>query len=166
MWFSRNYDLDIFNIHEDFATVEEVHSYVGKPSAQIIDKVKNRFNRYFNSKNVVEQEGNLVLPEYFEIEDDSLVIGRWQSAKFFDSIAEEIRQEFSFKNPLDSKAESLAEIIRKNTAVCLNVRRADYVNNPLYAKILGFIGVEYYNNAVEENAAKDWEGVLSFRFLR
>lgn len=145
----RDYDLDIFNLEPDFAVPKEVWEYCGEPSSNPLVKVKNRINKTFGTKKLVVQENNYVTDEYLNLPDEVCTVGRWQSEKFFRPIENIIRKEFSFKNPLDGKAQEMADLIQSTNAVCLNVRRADYITHAQYSKALGFVGLEYYNKAIE-----------------
>jgi hypothetical protein len=56
--------------------------------------------------------------------------GYWQSLRYFDAVADEVRESFRFMQPLAGEQAALRERIAGSDAVCLNVRRADFVSNP------------------------------------
>ncbi len=144
----RNYDLDIFQIKEEFATEEEVQRFNGVPQANLLGKFKNRWRRAFGPERLVVQEGHHFDPDHLMLGDETCVVGRWQSERYFAPIADQIRAEFSFRNPLDEAAQRMATHIESCAAVCLNVRRADYVSNATYSQRLGAIPLSFYEQAV------------------
>jgi hypothetical protein len=146
----RDYDLDIFNLSGRKATQPEIEYFNGKVSNNIIGKVSNRLKKVIKGNVLRIQQGHEFSEEQLEFPDNSCLVGRWQSEKYFNEIANQIRKEFSFKNPLGEKELVLAEEIQETASVCLNVRRADYVSNETYSQGLGFIGLDYYASAIQK----------------
>lgn len=70
--------------------------------------------------------------------------GYWQSEKYFFDIRDIILKEFYLRQPLDTENQRFAEIMTATPSVSLHVRRADYVNNPLYVKCTP----NYYRQAI------------------
>jgi len=144
----RDYDLPIFNIHENIATKEEIAAFTGRYMSRrkklifrlkkLVNepKIKNEITPHFDSK-------------ILDAGPSSYLVGFWQSEKYFIDIEGLIRSDFTFKSNLNPKCKELAQQIESVNAVCLNIRRADYVTNPLSSKFLGFIGIDYIHRAVE-----------------
>ena len=76
---------------------------------------------------------------------DCYLSGYWQSPKYFSDIAETIRKDFTFVNSVRPTSRELMEHIKGSNAVCLNVRRTDYVGNSLHE----VCDINYYHNALE-----------------
>jgi hypothetical protein len=75
-----------------------------------------------------------------------IITGYWQSHKYFESVQQQIRSDFSFKNPLHGKWAELSSRIESSNSVMINVRRAEYL------KLLDYHGVvsaEYIHSAME-----------------
>ena len=73
--------------------------------------------------------------------------GYWQCHKYFDSIAQEVKKTFSFKDELDERNAVLIEQMQSNPySVSVHIRRGDYLDSPLYA---GLCDMRYYKNAIE-----------------
>jgi hypothetical protein len=74
--------------------------------------------------------------------------GYWQSEKYFADIGEQLRNELTLKAPPDAQnAETIAAIENCN-AVCLHVRRGDYVAEPDINAVHGTCDADYYQRAV------------------
>lgn len=76
--------------------------------------------------------------------------GYWQSEKYFQSVSDELRQEFRLKVPLDRTNEQLLDRMKNEESISLHVRRGDYVNHPVYATCT----LSYYHNALATIRAK------------
>ena len=125
----RNYDLDIFNVKENFDLPENVEIItVNEPhyeySQQVTDSVINNLN---NNKN-------------------TLILGYWQSPKYFEKNEDTIRKEFSLKLGIENKSNLLKirEDINTKKSVAINIRRTDYLNNGFH----GVMGKEYVDSAI------------------
>ena len=90
---------------------------------------------------------------------DTLLIGYWQSERYFLPMAHQIRQAFVLKAPPNDQNRRLLEDIDRHAAISLHVRRGDYVSDPVVLKKHGIVGLDYYAAAmarmlVHEPAAK------------
>ena len=138
----RNYDLSIFNINEQFATIEEINKYTKRTSNVFLDKTLNKL--LGTKKSYVKDLKLHFLPKHLTISKNVYIEGYWQSEKYFKSISDELRQkDFVFKEPLMEISESLMQQIRSVNAVCVNVRRGDFVTNSFH----GTMGSDYYKKA-------------------
>lgn len=149
----REYDLGLFNIEQRFATSEEVVKF-------------GRYRRLNRVIYVLRQKLDQKLPVYvrenpyrfdqkfFNIPDNAYIEGYWQSEKYFKAIESDIRREFSFRNGLDANGREMAARISSVNAVCINVRRGDYVTNPAANLHHGVCSVDYFTRAVAEIVAR------------
>jgi len=129
----RDYDLGIFNIEGE--TVESVPN--GKliilqepPHGYLIPDIASKARPYIKSG--------------FDI----LLNGYFQKNYYLEEIRNQLQKDFSLKKTLPPHTQSLAERIRATQSVCLNVRRADYVDNPNSSSFHGFHGTEYISAAL------------------
>lgn len=136
----REYELDCFKLKakltpEPVPTEEQPKRFIFKPK---------HFNIFTEPELSFKQEV-LSLP------DQTLLIGYWQSEKYFKKHEKHIRQDFEFKKPLSpAKQKILREIQDCPTAVSFQIRRGDYVTNPNSAKFHGLTSMTYYNAAVND----------------
>ena len=72
----------------------------------------------------------------------------------FVEIENTIKKDFTFKEEFDLKNKELSEEIKSQNAVCLNVRRGDFVTNPATNKFHGVLTMEYFDKALEIIASK------------
>lgn len=143
----RNYALTIFNIREEFATSQEVqrfHSWSNqllvKFALSNLHYVKERFFHF--DSNIL----NLTSEVYLE--------GYWQSAKYFSSITSILQKEFTIKSTFPQKNQELEKKIRNTNAICVNVRRGDFVANLKTNQFHGVCETDYFNQGMEILAQK------------
>jgi hypothetical protein len=147
----RNYDLDIFNIEEKIATKKELKSFFGDTfMRKILNKIPSG-----NTEGVIVQEKKFRFdPEIMKLSGNVYLDGYWQSPEYFSDVEDLIRNEFTFKNEFDAKNSELAEEISSVNAVCLNVRRADFISIGHANKFHGVMGVDYFEKAIGYIASK------------
>ncbi|MFA6094593.1 MAG: alpha-1,2-fucosyltransferase [Candidatus Paceibacterota bacterium] len=73
----------------------------------------------------------------------------FQNEKYFKNEEEQVRREFTLKNPPTDAAEKvLQQISTAKNSVSLHIRRGDYVNNKETNAYHGVCSPEYYNRAI------------------
>ena len=98
-------------------------------------------------KGIVDKERGFV-EGLAKIKGSIYLDGFWQSELYFSRIRELLLKEFSFKDPPNlENAKCLSNIASQN-AVCLHIRRGDYVTTPHGQTKLGFCGLDYYQKAI------------------
>ena len=76
--------------------------------------------------------------------------GYWQSERYFGEIRSQLRQEFALRESLSPVCAKLLEEISGCDAICVHVRRGDYLTNPVAAKVHGNCPVDYYHAGIAE----------------
>lgn len=144
----RDYDLNIFNVQENFAQADEIINF-GK--YRRIGRALYTAKQIINSKIPVYVRENPYHFDlsFFRIPANAYIEGYWQSEKYFKEIELVIRKEFTFLNDLDEHGKEMAERIASVNAVCLNVRRGDYVLIPSVNQHHGVCDVDYFMRAVK-----------------
>ncbi|MDE1925195.1 MAG: alpha-1,2-fucosyltransferase [Patescibacteria group bacterium] len=90
------------------------------------------------------------LPELFSVRDNCVLIGNWQSEKYFTAIADTVRKEFILKDGFGAEAEAFARMIADETRgvpVSLHVRRGDKADVPRLVNFHGSLDISYYRDA-------------------
>lgn len=80
--------------------------------------------------------------------DDVYLVGYWQSERYFDTIKDSLRKDFTFHwDCLSKKAKNFREMIMKANSISMHIRRGDYLNEKFYP-IFGEICTDaYYEKA-------------------
>jgi hypothetical protein len=124
----RNFDLDIFNLKLEFTNSPKL--------LKVLSKLKSSsVTRYFREqvkkgKTYIKEEGFHYQEDLMAHPVDEAVYEGWfQSYKYLEGIEREIYKDFTFKHDIIKDSIKLHEEILSCNAVCLNVRRTDFVAN-------------------------------------
>ena len=129
---NRPYDLTMLKIQQNVATPEEIAQV--KANNVVIAVDVNNFE--FDEK-------------YLLAPDNTYFQGFWQSEKFFKDIEDVIRKDFEFNFELSEKCTPLKERIESCNAVCIHVRRTDYINHRETNEFHGVCGMDYFNKGIQ-----------------
>lgn len=119
----HDYLLKHFNIQEDFISLSEINE---------LRQVKEKHYHFDSS--------------ILNLEDNSYLVGYWQSKKYFLDIESRIRSEFTFKKDL-KEDRGVVNSISSSNSVSLHVRRTDYIHRG--TKIFGTCSLDYYHRCLE-----------------
>lgn len=152
----NGFELDrIFNINAPLAANGDLHDVLKwrafKPVKRLL--IRKPFLKLRGSHFILEPQLTY-WPQITLVPDPCYLMGYWQTEKYFKSIANTIRQDFSYKAPLSGRNEEIATRIRNSNAVSLHVRRGDIAANPAVLAVHGLCSLEYYRQAVEYVAAR------------
>ena len=146
----NGFELDrVFNIEDIKSSptvAKELLSWRANSFAKKI-LLRSQFARLRGQSFIVEPHFNY-WPEFFELKRNCYLYGYWQSELYFKNIESTIRQDFSFKQPLNEVNQQIAIDIAKIESVSLHVRRGDYVNDPKTTATHGTCSISYYVNAI------------------
>ncbi len=144
----RDYELSTaFELAPPLANQDEIEYFNPRPR-DLVSRIVNRIKRTIRPPQVYLENGCHFNPEVFQLPDNYCLVGGFQSEKYFSHISEIIRADFTLREKLEGEAAKIGEAIQASNAVCINVRRGDYVDNALYSQTLGFVGMEYYTQTV------------------
>lgn len=150
----RPYMLDRFRVTGKVLTRQEVERFVNgeMPGYKLaLNKTSHRLlkRRLFkNSRVFIERDKNFE-PAVLDLPDDRYLYGYFQSDRYFQDVRETLLQELTVKEPMDEENAVIAREIRQSDAVCLHVRRGDYITNAAANRILGVDLSDYYRAAVK-----------------
>jgi len=145
----REFDLEVFKIKAPQASKKEIE-FFNPPASNLSQKIKAKGLSLLYPKRVYSEKYFHFDPELSKQKPPLCIIGNWQSYKYFEKIEDKIRAELKFNKELEANSIELAKEIKKSQSVCINIRRGDYVDHPVYSKTLGFRGLEYLLPAVEK----------------
>lgn len=147
----REFELDVFNIKADKVTRLDLKK-VGVSNNLFLNRVfyllDEKFHLSFNKKTITENK-NIDFIKNKKIDHDVYLQGFWQNDSFLNEIENVIRGDFSFLPPLDENNNNILNIIKSVNSVSVHVRRGDYLTNKANTAKYGFIGIDYYVNAIK-----------------
>lgn len=146
----RDYDLGIFDIIENpnflsrLAMKNKIARDISYPALRLYLQARNVFDKKYWAR---ERQNYLFDENVLKLPDDVYLDGYWQSYKYFEKISGIIRKEFTFKANFSKKESEMAREIQSVSSVCVNIRRSDYVSNPVNSKFFEALGIDYYKQA-------------------
>jgi len=75
--------------------------------------------------------------------------GYWQSERYFSDARDLVAGDFSLKYPMGSQSIEMLEKIVASEAICVHVRRGDYVTNPVASAVHGLCQLDYYQQGLK-----------------
>lgn len=129
---------------------------VGLPT-QKFDGFFNRFLRNYNKLTLKNHEGYKIYKEKnfkFDEKVTSLnapiwLDGYWQSFKYFEDIRGLLQSELNIRENLSPASKDILLKIENKNAICIHVRRGDYISNKSAAAFHGTCDLRYYKKGLE-----------------
>jgi hypothetical protein len=146
----RTYDLNHFDIIENFATFSDLSRITLQsdgPAVKIFKQILKNIDHVKPIK-YIKEEGYNFQPNILKLSDDVYLDGYWQSEKYFLDIENIIRKEFSVTESITPTSQDLITKIKSCESVSIHVRRGDYVSDPKTNSVHGICGTEYYYSAI------------------
>jgi len=145
----RDYDLDVFEINPPITLLSKFSKITNRGPFILAEILYRLQKKLLPNKVLAEKKAYYYDDEVLRRQGNLYIVGYWQCPKYFDDIAAVIRKDFIFKSRLSGDALDLYKKIRDTNSVCINVRRADYVNNPQYNQFHGVTGMDFYDAAIK-----------------
>jgi hypothetical protein len=143
----RKYNLDIFGIHARKVTSIQYHIINKFANIKIPIRLKRILSQRFFF-HVLHDKSMRFNPQIHNLKSNNYYLdGYWQSYMYFQKSEKLIRSLFDPKKIRISNS-GLDDLIINKNSVCINVRRADFVNISSTSDFLGFVGAEFYKNAL------------------
>lgn len=86
---------------------------------------------------------------FFRCKQQVFLKGGWQSPKYFNNYADNIKSILQLKETTYNKIKPKALTLENTTTVAVHIRRADYLRKPVILEWHGVLGKEYYAKAFE-----------------
>lgn len=158
---ARQYDLGAFNVEENF--VKGLDAFCTRWVGSV--RLGRLFQKFFptaNAYRLIRDREEGYDASIFEPHAGPIILhGYWQSYKYFEDIADILRQELQFRQAPDRENSRMIDLIESSAAVCLHVRRGDYISNTAFSAALGACDADYYRRAV----AKISQEILDPKFF-
>jgi len=143
----RNFELESFGISNEVARATGIGLLPQNTTAfdgaygEIGDQSRARFG--FGLR-VVSERGLSFQPITLGREKNVLLRGYWQSEQYFSELAHELRPMLQSPLPLSEHEDLRAKISEDPNAVCIQVRRGDYVSNTKVRAVHGLLPRAYF----------------------
>jgi hypothetical protein len=98
--------------------------------------------------NIYKEKNNSFDENFLNCEDNTYLIGYFQSYKYFSNHSSIILKHFSPVISLSEKNKYIKNLIFTTSSVSIHIRRGDYVSNESANKFHGVLSLSYYKNAI------------------
>lgn len=143
----RNYELAVFKGAVSFASGPELAHFQEHAGNGLIAKIKQLLGRPVPQ--IFREKSSRYDPDLRFCGDDTLLIGFWQSEKYFRHISTDIREAFTFKDEFKKEAQSIESGMSGLNCVSVHIRRGDYVKNKNAGDFHGSCSLSYYTTAMK-----------------
>ena len=142
----RAFELGVFAIPAEIATEKQIRRLLHPP---LLRKLVDKTRPYF--RKATYNEPFFPYDEHFPgASSQTLLRGYWQSERYFDGVANVLREDLRIKAPLSQQTKETADRIGSSRSVSLHVRRGDYVKDARTLRYHGVCEPEYYQRAIGE----------------
>lgn len=138
---NREFALAPFEITAAIEPIKEL------PKNRISRKLYNIFFRK-EAYNIYYEKSFNFDENFFKINTPVHLKGYWQSYKYFQNIENTIRLDLGTPKNLSNASLTMMQKIQGSDAICLHIRRGDYVSNKHANDFHGLCELEYYNEAL------------------
>ncbi len=139
----RQLRISNFNISGSLLSQGEGKGYF--PLRLVKRRLFNMLGRNINGKAYFEKKPYSFDTNFFDSHDDVYLIGFWQSYRYFESISDILKQEFTLKNSSPKFQLAVDAIHKFSNTVSIHVRRTDYTNPK---SLFGSLELDYYKSAL------------------
>lgn len=145
----------VFACPAEIASASEVERLLGWQSRPLPRRLLARPGLAAFRRNAFAVEPHFhYWPGIDKVAKDCYLLGYWQSEKYFRDQAPTLRADFTFTAPLSGTNRKMADMIARENAVSLHVRRGDFVSNPRSNSIHGICSLDYYRAAIRYMAER------------
>lgn len=112
----------------------------------------------------VDQKQDGFNPKFFDIRDNTYLLGYWQSERFFLDSADTIAKDFRITTAPTAQNAHMATKIQNVNAASLHIRRGDYISDTMANATHGVCSLDYYEQALAHLAANGQDATEAFVF--
>ena len=142
----RDCDLGLLMAPLDFASLADLGRACEKPSSPLT-RLTLRYRKELLRRNTFQEKGGQFQPSLINAQNKhAYLAGYWHDERYFSDFREIIAQDFAMRG--DHQSDYL-EPIASSEAVCLHVRRTDFVNIATELEYRTQCGEYYYRQAID-----------------
>jgi len=143
----RSYRLGYYNVCGTLISSEQVEEFLAARRGPFWRRFE-RFLPYYkrrklNERSLCFDERVLTAPRHV------CLVGYWQDERYFDAIRNIVRGDLTLKNPLSQQSRNMLAQILDSDAICVHIRRGDYVSAPKTNQVHGVSDLAYYDSGVQ-----------------
>lgn len=139
----------VFSCPVTLTEPDDVRAVLGWQSSWLARRIVARpALRLLRSRHFVAEPHFHYWPGIRDVSLPCYLMGYWQSERYFADVAQTIRTDFTFRQPMTGCNLELAEEIGAVNAVGLHVRRGDYASNSKTLATHGVCPLAYYEAAI------------------
>jgi len=143
----RCYELGAFSIRAPLASRSEIEANIAGAGGAVGRLLARRSKA--RSTQAASERGFRFDPEVLALPDGVYLSGYWQSERYFEDVADLIREELAFRTPATGRNAEISKEIADHHSVSLHVRRGDYLTDPAVYAMHGVCSIDYYHRAVD-----------------
>ena len=144
----RGFELSIFDLSAEI--LPTYRSWLAKKGAESLTGYLKSMIGLANGKLPYVKEPHFhVSTDIQQATGPAFIDGYWQSEKYFNDVANEIKNQFQFAEPDNQRNRQFMAEVQNQNSVSVHVRRGDYATNPQTFKVHGLLDVEYYTRAID-----------------
>ncbi len=145
----RAYALGVYDLGCNVLIKNNRRKASHKQLTRYIDAVVRRVKKYINVGIPHFYEKSMKFhPNLIQSELPIWLDGYWQSYKYFEDIKPALREMIAFSRNMNSTMQAIYKDILVKDAICIHVRRGDYVTNPSAAQFHGLCDLSYYYSGI------------------
>ncbi len=152
----RSYKLDAYSINASIANIEEIDQIIFGTRRISQNYLMRQLNKIIpiNRKRIITENSFGFNPKIFNVQNNTYLIGYWQSYKYFGKIVELIRQELTEKKDPKKEMIDWYQRLKQCNSVSIHIRRGDYVSNQKTNEFHGLCSIDYYEKSIQYIAGK------------
>lgn len=118
--------------------------------ASLWSRATRRFSKHKLGAPVIREPHFQFAPHVPALRSAAYLEGYWQSPKYFDDVADQIRADFQLAEPLSATRREICDKMQAANAVSVHVRRGDYVTNATASAHHGTCSPAWYRAAMSD----------------
>ena len=147
----RDFDLGVFGLEGPVATPAELRRF-GRSGERSPPSISRRVLNRLRPAHIHHEKRPGFDPAVLNLPDNTYLEGYFQNERYFAEIAPVVRERFQLQPDERTLLPSTRELARRireaANSICVNVRRGDYVSNPVANRYLGVCGMAYFDRAL------------------
>jgi Glycosyl transferase family 11 len=148
----RHFALWPFRIKAEIIESARFRSQLNLVCWRFAQRLNRRFGTHKLGARVYREKSFRYDSRAQSLEAPVYMYGYFQSEKYFADCRNIIFDDFQISDPPSPKAQALLDHIKACDAICMHVRRGDYVTDPTVNAFHGVCPIDYYHRGLQETA--------------